>query len=182
MIQKYRTCLFCLLLFTACTTHTTNTVDTSRDTVNQKSTSTQQTDVTRIKDSALNYKIDTSKQVNTLLLPRDTLVTVDLQDHKGSVRAYLSGIGKHVTVIVPVAGGDSITATIFPDGDSANIRFNQIYIPAGKKGTYDGPFSKKITYPVTAKGDYRLIIGEDLTAEGDWHGSFTCNVTISSKH
>ncbi len=142
-----------------------------------KDTLSQTNDTTKA-GPAYQYKIDTSKQVNTLLVKRDTLLTVDLKNNKGSVRAYLSGIGKHVTIVVPVKNGDSIIAQIIPDDDTANIRFNQIYIPAGKNGKYDGPFSRTISYPVTVKGNYKFIIGEDLMAEGSWQGNFTCNVLI----
>ncbi|MEO8413286.1 MAG: hypothetical protein ABI472_06485 [Ginsengibacter sp.] len=170
MIQKSLMSFFVLLVFTACNTNT--------NTSKIKDTSTQATDITKVKDSTLNYKIDTSKQVNTLLLKRDTILTVDIKDNKGSVRAYLSGIGKHVTIVVPVTEGDSLTAVIIPDGDGANIRFKQVYIPVGKHGKYDGPFSRQVSYPITVKGNYKLIVGENLMAEGDWAGSFTCNIVI----
>ncbi len=138
---------------------------------------TQDSNITKAAPG-LGYKIDTSKQVNTLLVPRDTLLTVKMENNKGSIRAYLSGIGRHVTLIVPVSSGDSITAQIIPDDDTANIRFNQIYIPIGKTGKYDGPFSRNISYPIHVKGNYKLIIGENLMAESDWKGNFTCNVLI----
>ncbi len=137
----------------------------------------QDSDVTKAKPGLV-YKIDTSKQVNTLLVPRDTLLTVKLTNNKGSIRGYLNGLGRHVTLIVPVNSGDSITAQIIPDDDTANIRFNQVYIPVGKTGKYDGPFSRSISYPVSVKGNYKLIIGENLMAESDWKGNFTCNVLI----
>lgn len=126
----------------------------------------------------LGYKIDTSKQVNTLLVERDTILTVDLKNNKGSVRAYLSGIGRHVTFIVPVSGGDSIKAELIPDEDTANIIFKQVFIPVGKAGKYIGPFTRKIIYPVTVKGNYKLIVGESLVKESDWKGYFTCKVSI----
>ncbi len=159
------------MLFAACNTNTNS----------EKSTSTQATDITKVKDTALNYKIDTSKQVNTLLVKRDTLLTIDMHNNKGSVRAYLSGIGRHVTFIVPITTGDTLTAIVVPDDSVANIRFNQIFIPEGNNGKYDGPFSRKISYPITVKGNYKLIVGENLMAEADWKGNFTCNVVIKSK-
>ena len=125
----------------------------------------------------LKHKTDTSKRVNTLLPGKDTLLTVDLKNNKGSVSGYLNGMGKHVTIVVPVKSGDSISAEIIAD-NTANIRFNQIYIPIGKAGKFEGPFSRKISYPVTVMGNYRLIVGENLMAEGNWKGNFTCNVII----
>ena len=171
--MKNTTLLFCLLMMFCCACN--SSVDENGPP--PKLPGTQDSDVTKAKPG-MAYKIDTSKQVNTLLVPRDTLLTMKMDNNKGSVRAYLSGIGKHVTIIVPVSKGDSITAQIIPDDDTANIRFNQIYIPVDKAGKYDGPFSRSISYPVTVKGDYKLIIGENLMAEADWKGNFTCNVLI----
>ena len=87
-------------------------------------------------------------------------------------------MGKHVTLIIPVTNGDSLTAEIIPDDNTLNIRFKQVYVPAGKNGKYDGPFSRTIRYPITVKGKYKLIIGSDLMADGKPKGSFTCNVLI----
>ena len=168
MAQKSLISFFLLLVFNACNTNTDK----------KKSTTTQATDISKVKDTTLNYKIDTSRQVNTILVKRDTILTVDMKNNKGSVCAYLSGIGKHVTIVVPVNGGDSLTAVIIPDDNNANIRFNQVYVPEGKQGKYDGPFSRHISYPVTVKGNYKLIVGENLMAEGNWAGNFTCNVVI----
>ncbi|MGI8951601.1 MAG: hypothetical protein ACR2FN_08450 [Chitinophagaceae bacterium] len=158
---------FLLFNFAAC--------NYSKKPSNFAGTLTQATDTTNAKPS--DYKIDTSKQ-NTLLVKTDTLLTVDLNNNKGSVRAYLNGVGKYVIIIVPVKSSDSIKAEIIPENDTANIRFNQIYIPVGNAGKYDGPFSKNISYPITVKGNYKLIVGEDLMAEGDWKGNFICNILI----
>lgn len=152
-----------LLILTACQS------TENKETADSDSTLTK-------KDLA--YKIDTSKQVNALLVERDTLLTVNLNNNKASVRAYLSGIGKHVTFIVPVSSGDTIEAELIPDDDTANIIFKQVFIPLGKTGKYAGPFTKKLIYPVTVNGNYKLIVGENLVKESDWKGNFTCNVSI----
>ncbi len=164
-------CCLSLIFFCACNS------DVDENGKPPKLPGTQDSDVTKAKPG-MTYKIDTSKQVNKLLVPKDTLLNVKMDNNKGSVRGYLSGIGRHVTLIVPVSVGDSLTAQIVPDDDTANIRINQIYIPVGKTGKYDGPFSRSISYPITVKGDYMLIIGENLMAEADWKGNFTCNVLI----
>ncbi len=165
--------LYCLLLifFCACS----SAIDENGKP--PKLPGTQDSNVTQA-EPGMTYKIDTSKQINTLLVPKDTLLTMKIENNKGSIRGYLSGIGRHVTLIVPVTAGDTITAQIVPDDDTANIRFKQIYIPVGKTGKYDGPFSRSLSYPITAKGDYKLIIGENLMTEADWKGNFTCNVLI----
>ena len=167
---KYLSYAFILLFAASCNSNQNQNA--------QKDTLSQATDTTKAKPG-MHYKIDTSKQVNTLLLKRDTLLIVDLdKNNKGSVSGYLSGIGKHVTILVRVKNGHRIMAELIPETDTANIRFNQVYIPIGKTGKYDGPFGRKLSYPIKVKGEYKLIVGEDLMAEGDWSGNFTCNVTI----
>lgn len=173
MKQQYLLCALLFIVFAAC--NSTNKQTAS----NNDTLSPQRTDTTT--NSSLAYKIDTSKEVTKLLVKRDTLLTVALKDNKGSVRGYLSGIGKHVGILVPVTSGDSIIAVITPSDDKANIRFNQIYIPVDKTGKYDGPFSRTLRYPITVKGNYRLVVGENLMAEPDWKGDFTCDVMIKNK-
>lgn len=165
-------CCILIMFFAACNSGSDNSTEPA------KTPNTRDSDITKAKPG-LAYKIDTSKQVTKLLVPRDTILTVKLENNKGSIRAWLSGIGKHVTLVVPVQSGDSITAKLIPDNDTANIRFNQIFIPLGKSGKYDGPFSRKISYPIhKIHGNYRLIVGENLMAEADWKGYFTCTVLI----
>ena len=155
-----------------------NTADTT--TIGYSDSATQVADSTHPRDRKnLNYKVDTSAYVTrTLQQPHDTLLTMQLQNGKGSVDAYINGIGKHVTIVVPVTGGDSITGQLQSDDDTANIRFTQIFIPVGKQGKFDGPFSRTISYPVTVKGNYKLIIGENLMTGTDWKGNFRCIVQI----
>lgn len=173
--------IFCCIsiVFVACNSGSSSvSADTTK--IGYSDSATQVADSTHPRDRAnLNYKVDTSGYVTkTLLQPGDTLLTIDLHNGKGSVKSFLSGTGKHVTVIVPVEKGDSLTAEVIPDNNKTNIRINQVFIPVGKDGKYDGPFSRTISYPITVKGNYKLIIGSDLMAEGESSGSFTCNVVI----
>lgn len=171
MYKRIVSAFLWLIFFAACKSNKQTNLK-KYDTITQENNTSQAS-------PALQYKLDTSKYVTNALLPkRDTLLTVDLKNNKGSVQGYLSGAGKHVIVMVPVTSGDSIYADIVPDNDSTNIRFNQIYVPLGKEGKYDGPFSRTISYPITVKGNYKLIIGTNLMAEGKPEGSFTCNVWI----
>ncbi|WP_435526038.1 hypothetical protein [Chryseobacterium indoltheticum] len=57
-----------------------------------------------------------------------------------------------------------LKATIIPENNKMNIRFNQIKTPDGK---YDGPFGRNISYKISGKGEVWLIIGKNLMAEGE---------------
>jgi len=169
--MKFKYSAFCFLIIAASCNNNTHQI-TESDTASPAADTT----------STQNFenKTDTSLQVTSASSPKnDTLLTVNMDaNNKGSVSSYLSGVGKHVTILVPVKKGDSILAELIPETDTANIRFTQIYVPVGEAGKYDGPFGKTLNYPITVKGTYKLIVGESLMAEGDWKGNFTCNVTI----
>lgn len=68
---------------------------------------------------------------------------------------------------------DQVKATIMPENNNMNIRFNQIKTPDGK---YDGPFGRDISYKISDKGEIALIIGKNLMAEGDNVGRFSVRV------
>ena len=96
--MKYKVLFYCALILMASCNNSSNT--------NQSTDSlTQQNDTTKAKPE-MQYKIDTSKQVNTILPKADSIITADIKNGKSSVHGYLSGIGKHVTIIVPVTSGD----------------------------------------------------------------------------
>lgn len=66
-----------------------------------------------------------------------------------------------------------LKATIIPENNNMNIRFNQIKTPNGK---YDGPFGREISYKISGKGEVWLIIGKNLMAEGDNVGRFSVRI------
>ncbi|MDF2834170.1 hypothetical protein [Chryseobacterium indoltheticum] len=68
---------------------------------------------------------------------------------------------------------DQLKATIMPENNNMNIRFNQIKTPDGK---YDGPFGRDISYKISGKGEVALIIGKNLMADGDNVGRFSVRV------
>lgn len=63
---------------------------------------------------------------------------------------------------------------IIPDSAVANIRFNQIFTPAGAS---DGPFGLTIHYALNETGDYRLIIAESMMGEA-WTGKYAVHLKI----
>ena len=68
---------------------------------------------------------------------------------------------------------DQLKATIKPENNNMNIRFNQIKTPDGK---YDGPFGRDISYKISGKGEVALIFGKNLMADGDNIGRFSVRV------
>ncbi|MGO4709076.1 hypothetical protein AB4Y90_08150 [Chryseobacterium sp. 2TAF14] len=66
-----------------------------------------------------------------------------------------------------------LKASVLPENNNMNIRFNQIKTPDGK---FDGPFGKDISYKIPENGDVWLIIGKNLMAEGDLTGNFSVRI------
>lgn len=66
-----------------------------------------------------------------------------------------------------------LKATILPESNKMNIRFNQIKL---KDGQYDGPFGREISYKISGKGEVWLIIGKNLMADGENTGRFSVRI------
>ncbi|MCD1116035.1 hypothetical protein [Chryseobacterium turcicum] len=66
-----------------------------------------------------------------------------------------------------------LKATIIPENNQMNIRFNQIKL---KDGQYDGPFGREISYKISGKGEVWLIIGKNLMADGENTGRFSVRI------
>ncbi|MFL9835082.1 hypothetical protein [Chryseobacterium terrae] len=66
-----------------------------------------------------------------------------------------------------------LKASVLPENNNMNIRFNQIKTPDGK---FDGPFGRDISYKIPKNGDVWLIIGKNLMAEGDLTGNFSVRI------
>lgn len=66
-----------------------------------------------------------------------------------------------------------LKATILPESNKMNIRFNQIKL---KDGQYDGLFGREISYKISGKGEVWLIIGKNLMADGKNTGRFSVRI------
>lgn len=64
----------------------------------------------------------------------------------------------------------NLKASVTPQNNNMNIRFNQIRTPDGK---FDGPFGREISYKIPKQGEVWLILGKNLMAEGDLIGEFS---------
>lgn len=68
-----------------------------------------------------------------------------------------------------------INATIIPNTEKANIRFNQIIFP---DKTSDGPFGMELKIQLNQKGNTILVIGHSLMAENPYYGKFKVEIEL----
>gem|GEM_PF-1421678 len=150
----------------ACSNPESSSSDALKDSMTSNADSTAPKDNTTVQE-------DSTKKENSIKLAKDTITLPALKDSIVAT-AYLQGMGKHVTMIVPVNSGDSLKAEIIAP-DTANIRINQVYTPSGKA---DGPFTRKLSFPVKEHGSYKIIVGENQMAEGEWKGEFRIKISV----
>ncbi len=117
------------------------------------------------------YKKDSSANKNSLtsdrpLFPGSDTLFAHLQ---------IDGFKEHPVITIKVSSGTMLYANVITKQKDANIRFNQIQLP---DSSFDGPFGKNISYPLKGPGNYKLIIGEDMMAEGKWSGGFLVKVWV----
>ncbi|TXF76372.1 hypothetical protein [Chryseobacterium sp.] len=54
-----------------------------------------------------------------------------------------------------------------------NVRINQIRFP---DGTFDGPFGREVSVDTPKKGEYWIIVGHNLMADGKMTGKFSLEI------
>ncbi len=86
---------------------------------------------------------------------------------------HINGFGDKPELSFSIVSGKMMHAMLVVKSDSANIRINQIEMPDGK---FDGPFGREMRYEIKIPGVYKIIIGENMMAEGKWTGDFLINV------
>ena len=102
----------------------------------------------------------------TVLQPRaDTLVQ----------RLHMNGINDKKIIILWVASGKELFATLTRNARKVNVRINQLEMP---DSTFDGPFGDSLHYEIKMHGTYKIIIGADLMAEGNPSGAFTLKAWV----
>lgn len=104
--------------------------------------------------------------IRLAFLPDSNTLTAQghLDDPLSSVICYL-----------PVTKGRKLTATLVPEKQPANIRFNQVFMPDGSS---DGPFGQTLEYELKQKGTYKLYIGPSLMANDAYRGRFELRVKV----
>ena len=68
------------------------------------------------------------------------------------------------------AGNIKITGKITSESGNQNIRFNNVEL---NNQSIDGSFGQDIEYNLNQKGDYSLVIGKSLMADGSQKGKFS---------
>jgi hypothetical protein len=80
-----------------------------------------------------------------------------------------------ITVPVKISSGDKIFASVSAADSTANLRINQVGFPDNH---FDGPFGKDIVFKIKDTGTYKIIVAENMMAEGKWLGNFNLKVWV----
>jgi hypothetical protein len=60
-----------------------------------------------------------------------------------------------------VPASANLSASILPEKKDCNIRIINIILPGNKM---EGPYGRELTYKLPVKGDYQLVLGNNLMA------------------
>jgi hypothetical protein len=167
--------LFSLLLMSCKKDATTNTVSENKDSVafknqmstkdsmlNQDSLIANSSAVEKVLDKGINRDVDKNEIVRTAdasMLPFE--IGDEFTDETQKFKLKLANVSQSKLKI-------SIETR-----NSMNIRINQIKKP---DGSFDGPFGQALILNTPQKGEYWIIIGKDLMADGGEKGHFSVKV------
>lgn len=103
----------------------------------------------------------------------DSISSVVLHNGAAVVKGHLNGINSRTVIEFETTARATLQAQVKPVTGTGNVRINQIQLP---DKSLDGPFGQTLTYPLKKTGTYKLIIGEDMMAEGNWKGDFFLSI------
>lgn len=95
---------------------------------------------------------------------------VDAQTFPVSFEDEFTNEDQKLVIHLKNAGNMKITGKITSESGNQNIRFNNIEL---NNQSIDGPFGQDIEYNLNQKGDYSLVIGKSLMADGSQKGKFS---------
>ncbi|RQP08330.1 MAG: hypothetical protein EAS48_10380 [Chryseobacterium sp.] len=133
-------------------------------------------------DATYVQPVDTVPAADSKALSQDTFDNgktetekiVDASQLPLAIKGELSGEpGQKFTLKIKNFNGNNLNAKLRTDEKMQNIRINQIRMP---DGSFDGPFGQDLSYETPQKGEYWLIIGHNLMADGKMKGGFTLEV------
>ncbi|AQX12318.1 hypothetical protein BAX94_15045 [Elizabethkingia meningoseptica] len=101
----------------------------------------------------------------------DSLITrvIDMSKLPVEVREEFTNENQKLVLRLKNTEMVKISGQIIPDSGSQNIRFNNIEL---NNQSIDGPFGRDFNYDLSQKGDYSIVIGKSLMAEGSQKGKF----------
>lgn len=101
----------------------------------------------------------------------DSLITrvVDLNKLPVEVQEEFTNENQKLVLRLKNTGMVKISGQIIPDSGPQNIRFNNIEL---NNQSIDGPFGRDFNYELNQKGDYSIVIGKSLMADGSQKGKF----------
>lgn len=102
-------------------------------------------------------------------------ISLDKKDPAKIISGKLKGNGESIKIYIDVKAGESLHMFIEPEEQNANIRLNQIIYPGGRS---EGPFSRDQKFVLKNTGQYQLIIGNNLMAEGKTKIAFNLHLSI----
>lgn len=125
-----------------------------------------------------NKKSDEKAASDTTVLQKTAAMTMDLSTGFAQAELYKDSM-QSITLTFDSPGNEVLFGRLLlPEGEMANIRFNQIIMP---DSSMDGPFGRYLTYDLASKGLYSLIIGESLMADNPYAGKFIVELYTGEK-
>ncbi|AJW64635.1 hypothetical protein VO54_03196 [Elizabethkingia miricola] len=118
-------------------------------------------------------KTDTIKQNPNLdrQVTGNTIIReVDAQTFPVSFEDEFANEDQKLVIHLKNAVNMKITGKITSESGNQNIRFNNVEL---NNQSIDGPFGQDIEYNLSQKGDYSLVIGKSLMADGSQKGKFS---------
>lgn len=129
---------------------------------------------TAIIDSSKNYPTGRDSILH-LVADSAAHIFLDKKNPAKIIFGKLKGNGQTIKIYLDINSGDTLHVLIAPSEQDANIRLNQIIYPGGTSG---GPYDRDQKFALKNPGQYQLIIGNNLMAEGKTKAAFTLHLSI----
>ena len=92
-----------------------------------------------------------------------------------TVQLHIAEINDRKIIPITIKSGNELFAIVHKANKKANIRINQVEMP---DSTFDGPFGDSLQYKLKMPGTYKIIVGQNLMAEGKPFGDFTLKAWV----
>ncbi len=92
-----------------------------------------------------------------------------------AIQLHIAGIKDKKIIPITIKSGTKLFAVIDKANKRANIRINQLEMP---DSTFDGPFGDSLHYKVKMPRIYKIIIGQNLMADGKPSGDVTLKAWV----